>query len=35
MSVPSRNVAYKKPAEPPFLKAFKDKVGYKEPIGIG
>lgn len=24
-----------KPAEPSFLKAFKAKVGYKEPVGIG
>ena len=35
MSIPSRNVTFNKPAEPAFLKAFKSKVGYKEPVGLG
>ena len=35
MAVPSRNVAYKKPEEPSFLKAFKSKVGYREPATVG
>ena len=35
MSVPSKNVAYVKPGEPSFLKAFKAKVGYKEPATVG
>lgn len=34
MAVPRRNVAYNKPAEPSFLRAFKQKVGYKEPETI-
>ena len=34
MAVPRRNVAYNKPAEPSFLRAFKQKVGYKEPEPI-
>jgi len=32
---PRNNVAYSKPQEPAFLKAFKSKVGYKEPATIG
>ena len=28
-------MAYIKPAEPSFLKSFKEKVGYKEPANIG
>ncbi len=31
----SKNVSWSKPQEPSFLKAFKDKVGYKEPATIG
>ncbi|XP_064394847.1 uncharacterized protein KIAA1143-like isoform X2 [Halichondria panicea] len=31
---PSKNVTWTKPQEPTFLKAFKDKVGYKEPVSI-
>lgn len=34
MSAPRRNVAFAKPAEPKFLKAFKDRVGYKSPDTI-
>lgn len=34
MAAPRRNVAYSKPAEPSFLRAFKQKVGYKEPETI-
>ena len=32
---PRKNVAYTKPHEPAFLKAFKTKVGYKEPASVG
>ena len=32
---PRKNVAYNKPHEPAFLKAFKAKVGYKEPATVG
>ena len=35
MSAPNRNVAWIKPQEPSFLKAFKNKVGYREPDTIG
>ena len=31
---PRRNVAFAKPAEPKFLKAFKERVGYKSPDTI-
>jgi len=34
MSAPRRNVAFTKPAEPSFLKAFKQRVGYKAPDTI-
>ena len=34
MSAPRRNVAFTKPAEPNFLKAFKERVGYKSPDTI-
>lgn len=34
MSAPRRNVAFTKPAEPNFLKAFKQRVGYKAPDTI-
>jgi len=34
MSAPKRNVAYTKPSEPSFLKAFKERVGYKAPDTI-
>ena len=34
MSAPRRNVAFTKPAEPSFLKAFKQRVGYKTPDTI-
>ena len=32
---PGKNVTWSKPQEPAFLKAFKDKVGYREPVTIG
>lgn len=35
MSAPNRNVAWIKQQEPSFLKAFKAKVGYREPDTIG
>ncbi|XP_065913190.1 uncharacterized protein KIAA1143 homolog isoform X3 [Dysidea avara] len=34
MSAPKRNVAYTKPGDPSFLKAFKERVGYKAPDTI-
>lgn len=34
MAAPRRNIAYNKPAEPSFVRAFKQKVGYKEPESI-
>ena len=34
MAAPKRNVAYNKPSEPSFVRAFKRKVGYKEPETI-
>ena len=34
MSAPRRNVAFNKPADPSFLKAFKQRVGYKNPDTI-
>ena len=34
MSAPRRNVAFTKPSEPSFLKAFKQRVGYKNPDTI-
>lgn len=33
-SAPKRNVKFNKPEDPSFLKAFKSKVGYKEPDSI-
>ena len=35
MSAPNRKVAWIKPQEPSFIKAFKSKVGYREPETIG
>jgi len=35
MAAPSRNIAYVKQEEPSFLKAFKAKVGYREPATVG
>ena len=34
MAAPKRNVAYDRPSEPNFIKAFKEKIGYKEPDPI-
>lgn len=34
MSAPRRNVAFNKPSEPNFIKAFKQRVGYKAPDTI-
>ena len=34
MAAPKRNVKFDKPEDPSFLKAFKSKVGYKEPDSI-